>query len=206
MASKEGHVHVVKKLLECNANVNAATKKGNTALHIASLAGQFDVVELLVKHGANVDCRSQNGFTPLYMYVLKFKIVCWSNEQYWLVVKTYLKGSARKSHRGSQILASQQRQSESSHRGRLHAASSRVAARPRESSSHIARERLAWQDSLASTAHRSQKERRQSGRSSTQQRPEHGLVTRGPYRFCFYLTFISCFLFCIFNFYFFLQF
>lgn len=69
LASKEGHVHVVKELLERKANVNAATKKGNTALHIASLAGQLDVVELLVKHGANVDCRSQNGFTPLYMYV-----------------------------------------------------------------------------------------------------------------------------------------
>lgn len=67
LASKEGHVHVVKELLEKNANVNAATKKGNTALHIASLAGQLEVVELLVKFGANVDCRSQNGFTPLYM-------------------------------------------------------------------------------------------------------------------------------------------
>jgi ankyrin len=60
-------VHVVKELLEKNANVNAATKKGNTALHIASLAGQLDVVKLLVQFGANVDCRSQNGFTPLYM-------------------------------------------------------------------------------------------------------------------------------------------
>ncbi len=60
-------MHVVKELLERQANVNAATKKGNTALHIASLAGQLEVVELLVKYGANVDCRSQNGFTPLYM-------------------------------------------------------------------------------------------------------------------------------------------
>lgn len=58
---------MVKELLERKANVNAATKKGNTALHIASLAGQQDVVELLVKFGADVDCRSQNGFTPLYM-------------------------------------------------------------------------------------------------------------------------------------------
>ncbi|KAF2347057.1 Ankyrin repeat-containing domain, partial [Trinorchestia longiramus] len=37
LASKEGHVHVVKELLERGANVDAATKKGNTALHIASL-------------------------------------------------------------------------------------------------------------------------------------------------------------------------
>jgi ankyrin len=62
---------VVKDLLDRNANVDSATKKGNTALHIASLAGQQAVVELLVSHGANVDCRSQNGFTPLYMYLRK---------------------------------------------------------------------------------------------------------------------------------------
>lgn len=73
LASKEGHVHVVKELLEKNANVNAATKKGNTALHIASLAGQLDVVKLLAQFGANVDCRSQNGFTPLYMYLTRSK-------------------------------------------------------------------------------------------------------------------------------------
>ena len=58
---------MVNELLERRADVNAATKKGNTALHIASLAGQYEVVELLVRHQANVDCRSQNGFTPLYM-------------------------------------------------------------------------------------------------------------------------------------------
>lgn len=40
---------------------------GNTALHIASLAGQEEVVRLLVQHGASVNVQSQNGFTPLYM-------------------------------------------------------------------------------------------------------------------------------------------
>lgn len=40
---------------------------GNTALHIASLAGQEEVVKLLVQHGASVNVQSQNGFTPLYM-------------------------------------------------------------------------------------------------------------------------------------------
>lgn len=42
-------------------------QKGNTALHIASLAGQEEVVKVLVKLGANVNVQSQNGFTPLYM-------------------------------------------------------------------------------------------------------------------------------------------
>ena len=40
LAAKEGHVSVVKELLSRGAKIDAATKKGNTALHIASLAGQ----------------------------------------------------------------------------------------------------------------------------------------------------------------------
>uniref|UniRef100_A0A3P8ZYZ7 Ankyrin 2 n=1 Tax=Esox lucius TaxID=8010 RepID=A0A3P8ZYZ7_ESOLU len=42
-------------------------QKGNTALHIASLAGQAEVVKILVKRGAEINSQSQNGFTPLYM-------------------------------------------------------------------------------------------------------------------------------------------
>lgn len=58
---------MVAELLKRGAIVDAATKKGNTALHIASLAGQEEVVKLLVQHGASVNVQSQNGFTPLYM-------------------------------------------------------------------------------------------------------------------------------------------
>ena len=42
-------------------------QKGNTALHIASLAGQSMIVTILVENGANVNVQSLNGFTPLYM-------------------------------------------------------------------------------------------------------------------------------------------
>lgn len=42
-------------------------QKGNTALHIASLAGQELIVIILVENGANVNVQSLNGFTPLYM-------------------------------------------------------------------------------------------------------------------------------------------
>lgn len=71
------------------AKVDAATKKGNTALHIASLgilliftknlfakinfiaffitAGQVEIVNILIQYGAAVNIQSQNGFTPLYM-------------------------------------------------------------------------------------------------------------------------------------------
>lgn len=37
LAAKDGHVDVVQELLKRGAIVDAATKKGNTALHIASL-------------------------------------------------------------------------------------------------------------------------------------------------------------------------
>lgn len=37
LAAKDGHLEVVRELLKRGAIVDAATKKGNTALHIASL-------------------------------------------------------------------------------------------------------------------------------------------------------------------------
>lgn len=55
------------ELLKRGASVDNATKKGNTALHIASLAGQEEVVKLLLEHNALVNAQSQNGFSPLYM-------------------------------------------------------------------------------------------------------------------------------------------
>ncbi|KAJ8966561.1 hypothetical protein NQ314_003456 [Rhamnusium bicolor] len=67
LASKDGHVDIVRELLKRGAIVDAATKKGNTSLHIASLAGQEEVVRLLVQHSASLNVQSQNGFTPLYM-------------------------------------------------------------------------------------------------------------------------------------------
>lgn len=46
LASKDGHKEVVAELLKRGANVDAATKKGNTALHIASL-GKFFLTILI---------------------------------------------------------------------------------------------------------------------------------------------------------------
>lgn len=40
LASKDGHVEIVTELLKRGAKVDAATKKGNTALHIASLGSE----------------------------------------------------------------------------------------------------------------------------------------------------------------------
>lgn len=40
---------------------------GNTALHIACLAGQEAVAKALLAAGAKADAQSAAGFTPLYM-------------------------------------------------------------------------------------------------------------------------------------------
>ena len=41
LASKEGHGHIVSELLSRGANVDAVTKKGNSALHVASLGESY---------------------------------------------------------------------------------------------------------------------------------------------------------------------
>jgi ankyrin len=46
LAAKDGHLEIVADLLKRGATVDAATKKGNTALHIASL-GKPRVFHLL---------------------------------------------------------------------------------------------------------------------------------------------------------------
>ncbi|KAM3186915.1 hypothetical protein ACTXT7_003382 [Hymenolepis weldensis] len=59
LASKEGHVEIVKELIRRQIDVNQPTHKGNTALHIASLAGQFEVAKVLIENGALVNAQSQ---------------------------------------------------------------------------------------------------------------------------------------------------
>lgn len=44
--------------------VSVFEQKGNTALHIAALAGQEQVVTELVNYGANVNAQSQVRCTP----------------------------------------------------------------------------------------------------------------------------------------------
>ena len=46
LAAKDGHLQIVAELLKRGAAVDAATKKGNTALHIASLGKSRVLVHL----------------------------------------------------------------------------------------------------------------------------------------------------------------
>lgn len=53
-AAQEGHLDIVRYLLEMNANVHAQTQTGDTALTYACENGHTDVVELLLQYGSNI--------------------------------------------------------------------------------------------------------------------------------------------------------
>ncbi|XP_071107805.1 ankyrin repeat domain-containing protein 17-like isoform X5 [Haliotis cracherodii] len=64
-AAQEGHLELVKYLLDHNANVHAQTGTGDTALTYACENGHTDVAELLLERGAELEHESEGGRTPL---------------------------------------------------------------------------------------------------------------------------------------------
>ena len=52
-------------------HVSVFKQKGNTALHIAALAGQEQVVTELVNYGANVNAQSQVRLSAALVAVMK---------------------------------------------------------------------------------------------------------------------------------------
>ena len=60
-AFQEGALDRVNLLLDRGANINAQSSVGNTALHMAILAGHQDLVHLLLQKGANINLRNKNG-------------------------------------------------------------------------------------------------------------------------------------------------
>jgi len=87
MASKNGHLDVVKALLEKGADVNAKYEDERTALMVASSKGYLDVVKVLLAHDADVNAKTINGITALVM--------AYSDWEYYLdVLKLLLKHDA----------------------------------------------------------------------------------------------------------------
>jgi ankyrin repeat protein len=62
-AAAFGSRDAVRALVDSGADINATSKSGLTALHLAWR--DESVVRLLLDHGANVNAKSQLGFTPL---------------------------------------------------------------------------------------------------------------------------------------------
>lgn len=78
IASKNGHMDIVKALLKKGANVNARNKRENTPLHIASKIGYANIVDVMVNdYNAHLNVQDNNGYTPLHYAVIGgyFKIV-----------------------------------------------------------------------------------------------------------------------------------
>lgn len=65
LATKAGHVDVVKILAAKGASIDAIDRSGNSPLHLAVIGGPYDVVDCLLKSGANRKIRNHAGKTPI---------------------------------------------------------------------------------------------------------------------------------------------
>ncbi|CAO2657940.1 Nn.00g072000.m01.CDS01 [Neocucurbitaria sp. VM-36] len=68
IAVANGHIQIVKILLEAGADVNATTKNdGETALHIAIKNGRSDFIDIILPYGPNLEAQTEEtGETPLH--------------------------------------------------------------------------------------------------------------------------------------------
>ncbi|KAG8232600.1 hypothetical protein J437_LFUL010721, partial [Ladona fulva] len=64
-AAQEGHLDLVRYLLQSNSNVRAQTQTGDTALTYACENGHTDVADLLLTYNADLEHESEGGRTPL---------------------------------------------------------------------------------------------------------------------------------------------
>ena len=67
VASKEGHVDITRRLLDCDADLEARDKYSMTPLHAASVGAHPEVVRILIERGASVSSKGHNGCTPLHL-------------------------------------------------------------------------------------------------------------------------------------------
>lgn len=59
------NVSIVRLLISHGADVNAASSKGYSALHVAAAEGIRQIVDILLTHGADVNARDSQGITAL---------------------------------------------------------------------------------------------------------------------------------------------
>ena len=71
IASRNGHIEVVEKLIDKGADVNVKVIFDLTPLHFAICKGNLKIVEKLIKEKANVNAVDKNGSTALYHAVRK---------------------------------------------------------------------------------------------------------------------------------------
>ncbi|WP_058473217.1 ankyrin repeat domain-containing protein [Legionella quateirensis] len=69
IASKNGDLEVIKKLVALGADVNVTKINGSSPLCIACQTKEFKVAQFLVTNGATVNHTKNNGATPLFLAV-----------------------------------------------------------------------------------------------------------------------------------------
>ncbi|NXU55682.1 MIB2 ligase, partial [Turnix velox] len=69
IAAYQGHVDVVKTLLQAHANVNLRDEEGDTALHYAAFGNQAEVARVLIAKGASPDLLNNAKCTALFVAV-----------------------------------------------------------------------------------------------------------------------------------------
>ncbi len=67
LAVRNGHLNVVKVLIDALADVNRKTRRNYTSLHLAAQNGHLDVVEFLIDKNSDVSAKTQEGYTPLHL-------------------------------------------------------------------------------------------------------------------------------------------
>jgi ankyrin repeat protein len=66
LASREGHLEIVKLLVKLGADLEARETYGRTALHLAAREGRSGTIALLIVLGADIAAKNSQGETPLH--------------------------------------------------------------------------------------------------------------------------------------------
>ena len=67
LASQQGHIDCVRKLVENGSDIESVNNLGASACFVAAQNGRLDCLEYLLDHGANIENTTDNGASILYI-------------------------------------------------------------------------------------------------------------------------------------------